>query len=144
MTTMTKAPAPTSERDALLAEMERLIARTNTEQPDATALRDLRAAMERHPEMWRDLCDLGTQTTQAIIGMVHGTPLVRELLQWEARALRDALGYPSATPMEQGLIESVVQAWLVQQITQGAYAQQVDGVQTLKAGEYWERRLTMA
>lgn len=139
----TNAIVPTDERDALLKEMDALIARTNKEKPDPKALRELRAAMNKHPELWRHLYDLGAQTTQAIIEMVNGTGLVLEVIRRDATALRDEMGYPAATPLEKGLIEAVIQAWLVQQTTQHHYARAMKGSLTMKQAEHWERRVTM-
>jgi hypothetical protein len=127
----------------LLKEMDALIARTNKEKPDAKAMQELRASMKKHPEIWRDLYDLGAQTTQAIIEMVNGTGLVLESIRHDVRALREEMGDKNATPLEKGLIEAVIQAWLIHQTTQHAYARGMRGSLTIKQGDYWERKLTM-
>jgi len=138
------ALVPVDERTALLKEMDALIKRTNKEDPDPKALQDVRAAMDKHPEVWRDLCDLGAQTTGAIIALVHGTPLVRESIRHNAAQTRDEMGYRTADPLERGLIESVVQAWLIHQNAQYLYARNMRGALTMEQAEFWERKLTRA
>jgi len=122
--------------------MDALIKRTNKEDPDPKALQDLRAAMDKHPELWRDICDLGEQTTGAIIEMVRGTGLVRESIRHNAAQTRDEMGYRTANPLEKGLIESVVQAWLIHQNAQYLYARNMRGSLTMEQAEFWERKLT--
>jgi len=136
------ALVPVDERTALLKEMDALIKRTNKEDPDPKALQDLRAAMDKHPELWRDICDLGEQTTGAIIEMVRGTGLVRESIRHNAAQTRDEMGYRTANPLEKGLIESVVQAWLIHQNAQYLYARNMRGSLTMEQAEFWERKLT--
>lgn len=132
------------EATALRKEMDALIARTNKEDPDPKALQDLRAAMNKHPDLWRDTCDLGEQTTGAIIELVRGTPLVRETLRHNAAQTRDEMGYRIASPLEKGLIEAVVQTWLIFQTAQHLYARNMRGSLTMEQAEFWERKLTRA
>jgi len=138
------ALVPRDERIALRKERDALIARTNKEDPDPKALQDLRAAMDKHPEVWRDLCDLGEQTTGAIIALVRGTPLVRESIRHNAAQTRDEMGYRTASALERGMIEAVVQAGLIYQIAQHLYARNMRGALTLEQAEFWERKLTRA
>jgi hypothetical protein len=131
------------ERAALLKEADALISRTNREKPDPKAMAELRAAMDKHPEIWHGIYDHGQQTTRAIIEMVNGTGLVMESLRRDVTFRRDEMGYLTATPLEKGLIESVIQAWLIHQNTQHLYARNMKASLTMKQAEYWERKVTM-
>lgn len=145
--TVTEQPntslVPAQSTAALLKELDDVIKRANKEKPDPKAMRELRDAMDRHPQLWKILFDLGEHTTDALIEMTRGSGAVTESIRRGVVTMRDDMGYQSAMALERGLIEAVVQAWIVQQTTQSLYAKNITGSLTLKQADYWERKVTM-
>jgi hypothetical protein len=135
---------PTDAQRETLRQMGGIIKKVNKEAPDPKAMAELRAAMDRAPDIWRLFFDVGERTTENLAEMCSKNGLITESIRRGCISLRADLAYDTAPPLERGLIEQVVQAWLTLQIVQQEYARTMVKSVTLKQGEYWERRLNSA
>ena len=80
---------------------------------DREALPELRAALDRRPELWRTLGDLAAHVELAWIAEVAGAnPALAEVLARKVAALKRELGGPSPSALERLLVDRVAACWL--------------------------------
>lgn len=129
------------DRDGTLAYLEGILARVDRENPDPTAVEELRTALRTVPALARILCDFADiNNTKVIESLVSGT-VGREGLMAQAAAMRDGLGYKTSPDLERGLIEHVVLCWLRLQKAEYSYSQALGDSLPLTVANWWERRL---
>jgi len=100
-------PGPIPELDDIRALLTRAAG------GDGEALPELRAVLDRRPELWRKLGDLAAHVELAWIGEVAGAnPALAEVLARKVAALKRELGGPSPSPLERLLVDRVAACWL--------------------------------
>jgi hypothetical protein len=83
------------------------------EQGDATALPELRAALDQLPQLWSHYGDLSRIAAEAWVDRAAGANLLlREALDRKLAALRAELAGPSPSALEQVLADQMALAWL--------------------------------
>ena len=93
------------------AELRCLLERARTGDPSAVP--QLRAVLDTHPEIWHRSSDLALYAREAWISLIAGSDAVlAESLRRKTEALRQDLTSANAGPLEQLLVDRVVVAWL--------------------------------
>jgi len=132
-------------QDDPLADLQRQLTNLDLDNPDPQALATMCASLDKVPQMWADLVDVGRTTRDSIIKQLGKGALTRQGIQRQATAMSDGMGYDTATTLERGLIEHVVACWLRLQQVEHRYAQFMgQDYVVLAQADWWERRLTAA
>ena len=97
-----------------IAELDEIRALlTRAAQGDREALPELRAVLDRRPELWRTLGDLAAHVELAWVAEIAGAnPALAEVLARKVAALKRELGGPSPSPLERLLVDRVAACWL--------------------------------
>ncbi len=122
-----------------------LITRIEGRQPAPEDVEALHQMLKDNPELWRVRGDLAYQTAVRIISNFTADLTSRLSLEQGWENLRQELGYHTAPPLEQMLIEQVLLCWLQLTATEHDYLDAVN--QPLINGEaiiLWEKRFTAA
>jgi hypothetical protein len=83
------------------------------QQGDRAALPQLRAVLDQHPEVWRNIGDLARHAESAWVDLICGTnDSIRESVIRKLRELKVELGGASPSPLERLLAERVSACWL--------------------------------
>lgn len=114
---------------------------------DEAAFVELREVFDEDPSIWLEFGDLGVKAEEAWLSMIAGeqNKLLRTGVARKMDVLRAELGRAEASPLERLLIDRVCLTWLALhyvEITRVQKAQRGD--LSWEAGEYYDRRLTMA
>lgn len=100
-------PEPIADLD----EIRELLGRAAGRDPEA--LPELRAVLDRRPELWRRLGDLAAHAELAWVGEIAGAnPALAEVLTRKVAALKQELGGPTPSPLERLLVDRVAACWL--------------------------------
>jgi hypothetical protein len=126
-------------------QLKALIARCNSEkdkpsEEDRAALRELLA---NDPSLARKHASLTKTITAEMLEDLQLSYAAGAALKAELQAIKDGLGYDTATMLEQLLIDSISLCWLRCQIVTLQYLHlAADGQQSLNQGLFWERRMS--
>lgn len=132
----TEAQRPERDREAFT----RLVQRAN--QGDQAALQELRAVLDRCPEIWRKIGDLATHAELATLRLVGGNDkLLMEAMQRKVDELKAGLSRPGASMLEQLVVLRVVVTWLQVQHADTASA---SPDHSLQQGRFWGQRQDQA
>jgi hypothetical protein len=83
------------------------------EQGDRSVLPELRRALDANAALWKQYGDLAAQAEASLILLAAGPNLLlSESLQRKLQALKQELGWASASPLDRLLIERVTATWL--------------------------------
>lgn len=107
------------------------------------AVAELRSLLARHPEIWRELGDLGAYaaTRLAAFGKPKDRAGQLSLLKGMDE-VRQGLGWEDASFLERLLIDQMTLAWMAWQVTVLSHAMLgFQGLAESRQGDYWERRL---
>ena len=119
MSTTTTTPP---KQDEILERLRQLVERA--EQGDASAMPELRVALDANPWVWERYGDLGRQSQAAWLLLIAGRNLLLlESTQRKAEQLRAELAGPAPSPVERLLVERIVSCWLQTNYADSAYAQ---------------------
>ncbi len=111
---------------------------------EGTALLELRALCEGHPELWAGLGNLAAQAQAALVRAIAGpNDVVAEAVGREAAALRRELAGPDTSPLERLLVGRIVACWLQLHYAEARYAQNL-GSLTMAQGDYHQRTIERA
>lgn len=125
-------------------EVEVIVDRTNTEDPDPADVRALRRVLRERPDLWRES---GGMVDQAIVLLLDNTPaavLAREFIRGEVEAIRYNLGYDHAPEIERVLIGQVTICWLRLNLLEQEYTWFRNETLTIDQAAFLERRLSAA
>ena len=93
------------------AELRDLIERA--QRGDQTAMPELRQLLDKTPDLWKQVGDLGKHAETAWVKLLAGRNLrTQECLQREAERRRTELLGDDPTAIERHLIETIVASWL--------------------------------
>jgi hypothetical protein len=119
MSTTTTTPP---KQDEILEQLRQLVERA--EQGDASAMPELRVALDANPWVWERYGDLGRQSQAAWLRLLAGPNLMlHESTRRKAEQLRAELAGPGSSPLETLLAERVVACWLQVHYADASYAQ---------------------
>jgi hypothetical protein len=122
-------------------ELAALVAAANL--GDAAALRDLRQALDDHPEIWREAGDLAAHVEKTWLRLAAGgNALVEESLRRETAALREQLLGKSTAAIERLLVDQIIACWL--QLKQAELAAGSDQLTSLMQRRFFDQRLERA
>ena len=100
-------PGPIADLD----EIRELLGRAARGDPEA--LPELRAVLDRRPELWRKLGDLAAHAELAWVGEVAGAnAALAEVLTRKVAELKRELGGPMPPPLERLLVDRIAACWL--------------------------------
>ncbi len=100
-------PGPIADLD----EIRDLLGRAAGRDPEA--MPELRAVLDRRPELWRKLGDLAAHVELAWVGEVAGPNVaLAEMLTRKVAELKRELGGPTPSTLERLLIDRVAACWL--------------------------------
>src|ERR1700683_664465 len=95
----------------LTQEMTKLV--QQAEQGDTTVLPALRKLLTEKPQLWVMYGDLAAWAERSWLDLIAGPNLVlRESLERKLQQLREELGEPSASPLDDLLVRRAVSCWL--------------------------------
>jgi hypothetical protein len=124
-------PSPAEDELRALLERARL--------GEAAAVPALRAALDRHPEVWDRFGDLADHARRSWIELISGPDLALALaLTRKAASLEADLSGPDPSPLERLLAARIVACWL--QVHQADAAQAQSGEVSLKHAEFMSKR----
>jgi hypothetical protein len=93
------------------AELKPLLERAHAGDP--ATVPELRAALQRFPQLATQVYHLAGQVEAGFLGLVAGTNLMaQEAVRAQLAARKEELGLAQATPLEKLLIERLVLCWL--------------------------------
>ena len=119
MSTTTTTPP---KQDEILEQLRQLVERA--EQGDASAMPELRVALDANPWVWERYGDLGRQSQAAWLRLLAGPNLMlHESTRRKAEQLRAELAGPGDSVLERLLIERIVSCWLQVNYADSSYAQ---------------------
>jgi hypothetical protein len=94
-----------------IGELARLLDRA--EHGDASALPELRKALDADSRLWAQYGDLALHAEAALGVRAAGTNLyLGEALNWKLQSMKDELGGDAASPLERLLVSRVVMTWM--------------------------------
>jgi hypothetical protein len=126
-------------------ELDRLLATVNSRQPTETQLAELRQALDSAPQLLERMSNLSHDLRRRIIeSMSPNQSGMHIVLMSSAHAYLEALGYHSASVLEQMLIDQTVLAWLRLQMTEHRYQSFIDAGNTSRERDYWQRAMNSA
>lgn len=128
-----------------ISRLNRLIKKTQLENPNPRDIQALRTMLETHPQLWRVMGDLVHISIHAVLGLDNwlnqGTRLSVEI---GIREIKKDLGYDQAPALEKMLIDQIVVTWLQVNKTRIKYEQVQSAGVSVQSALYWEDRLNGA
>ena len=123
-----------------------LVNRCNTEKPRRRDITKLRKILKELPDLWKATGDLSAFAAQTVIDKgIQGSTLMMESIKAGHVAIREDLGFDTATPLEKLLIEHITLSWMRLQLTELHYTRATTGGGvTYECADHWDRRLTAA
>jgi hypothetical protein len=130
-----------------VARLQAIIDAADVETPTPQAIKDMQAAFDEFPGLYRHVGDLArVALTKLGYGTSGGKALGAAALERYAGELRRELGCAHANPLERLLIEDVVLCWLEMNAIRGVYIQVTTygTSHRMDVGAYDDRRLSAA
>ena len=134
---------PESDR-ALAQQFLDLFNSIDKENPDPAHIQALRDMLHNHPELWRIGGDLAYIAAVSIIQRLDPLPNIAEPLRGCWTALKDELGYATASTPERLVIEQVLLGYLHYHTVAFQYTAATAKAIDPSSANYWERRLSSA
>jgi hypothetical protein len=126
-----------------LDEVQAILGRNNTENPDPADVLALQRVLRERPDMWH-VCG-GGLAHQAIVLLLDNTSasvLAREFAKREVETIRRSLGHDHAPEIERMLIEQVTLCWLRLNLLEQQYTRFRSETLLLDQAAFLERRLS--
>ena len=122
-----------------------LLHRTNKKNPAKQDVEAMQAALREYPGLWRRWGDLARHTQFQIIDKTPASEVITASLHQGVVEMRREMGYKTALPLEQLLIEQVIMTWLDYHSTQYQYQEHMlmSGIPT-RHRDYWDRHVSAA
>lgn len=143
MTDQNTALTPNGDHP-LIRDFLQLVKRTDKEDPDPADVRALRQTLSQHPELWCLAGDLARAAALNIVNKLEASHPISQSLKQGWGAMKDELGYQTASPLERLLIEQIVLCWFHLNIVEIEYTNVMAQPIPVSSAEHWERRLSAA
>ncbi len=121
-----------------------LLRRTNKKKPAKKDVEAMQTALGEYPGLWRRFGDLARHTQYQIIDKTPASEVITASLHRGIIEMRREMGYTTAPPLEQLLIEQVIMTWLDYHSTQYSYQEHLLLSIPTKHRDYWDRHLNAA
>ncbi|MBC8493036.1 MAG: hypothetical protein H8D43_04545 [Chloroflexi bacterium] len=146
---MSKAIAEVEKKDyptsAEIKKAQKILERTNTENPSKEDVAALRKLLIRFPNLWQAGGELAEYVRLKLIQTMSPLPLVQEFVKAGAKYTCRSLGYDDAPEIERLLIEQVVLCWLRLNLLEATYTAVRDQqTMTIDQENFLEKRLDYA
>jgi hypothetical protein len=142
-------PSPPADGPPAACELAALVQQARAGDP--TVLPRLRELLDRHPEVWERIGDLGRSVESVWLDVLSGgNVVVRESIRRHVDQMRRDLAGPHPTRAEAMLVEQVVATWLEVQLCQCNLADQTgtgsipQATYRLRRGEVAQRKFLAA
>jgi phosphate uptake regulator len=120
-----------------MSEFERLVFKARRGDKEATS--ELKATLDHHPELWRELGDLAAMSRRAVIkALANNDPLLAESVQRHADELEQELAGDRPTSLQRLAVQRFVATWLQLQHADAAAAKA--GQDSLQRAKFWAQR----
>lgn len=125
--------------DPELATLIRAVADKERGTKEAKALR---AYLESHPEMWRNLYEISQCSIDNLLDHNGNDTLTSELFRVRLKALKEDLGWNESSTLVRLMIEAVVMSYLRWCLAEMSYSTNCDGTKvTLATAKFLEKKL---
>lgn len=124
-------------------ELNKLIDNANCEKPKEKDRQALTRYLSEHPDAWRQIGDLSHTVREQILRSIRNVALT-ETTRDSLRDLKKRFQFDKSSPLEQLLIENILNCWLQYQLVEAGYTTKMGSSITAAQGQYWEKRLTAA
>lgn len=125
-------------------EVEEVLDRCNTENPDPKDVKALRHYLRITPGLWRRYGDMIGITMEAVWSALPKHPTVVESFKQARLELRKELGFEQADTFERLLIEHVIVCWFQMQFTSAVYSTHYTESTSMDLKHYCCRMLSAA
>jgi hypothetical protein len=126
------------------ADFQKVVAAVNREQPAPEQLARLRQYLSDYPALTKQLGNLSDTIRERVLQKMCGGTVTQTYVQSYCALLREEMGYPAASALEQMLIDHIVLCWVRLHDTEWYYQNINEKQHTLTIGDYWERKLSFA
>jgi hypothetical protein len=132
----------TVDLDKAKQELAELMKRCDSKKATPQDLADLRAALTKHPSMWRLVGDLAAVTQRQLLEAFDVSSTFKESVRHGLGVMRAELAGEDAPAIERLLAEQAAICWLQLNITQLKYSRSDNQSTSIALADYWERRLS--
>ena len=126
------------------ADFQKVVAAVNREQPDPAQITRLRQYLSDYPALTKQLGNLSDTIRERVLQKMCVGAATPTYVQSYCALLREEMGYPEASALEQMLIDQIVLCWVRLHDTEWYYQNINEKQHTLTVGDYWERKLSFA
>lgn len=124
---------------------EELLAAINQPNPSEADKQALRELFRERPELWQHTADLAAKTEdQIILNGCSNSYGAQQAFRKKLAAMRDNLGWATASEIEKILIEQVCLNWLRLNLLESLHLSKTTENHNIETGLYWDKRLTAA
>jgi hypothetical protein len=124
------------------ADFQKVVAAVNREKPEPAQLARLRQYLSDYPALTKQLGNLSDTIRERVLQKMCGGAATQTYVQSYCVLLREEMGYPEASALEQMLIDHIVLCWVRLHDTEWYYQNINEKQHTLTVGDYWERKLS--
>lgn len=126
-------------------EINQAIKATNKSDPKQADVDALNKILDDRPDVWKSVGEIAVNTQISIIDYhFSNSPIVKESIKRQLKAMRDNLGWNEASELEKLLIRQVCLCWLNVHITEVRRHDTIRGQHSMREGLYWEKALLAA
>jgi hypothetical protein len=125
------------DREKASPEFFELLERCYQEHPDDDELAELRAWLDKTPELWSSVFDLARSVRDNLVKNIIPHKAAHIGLYRNITKMRGDMGFKEASTLEKLLIENVINTWLRYQWAEFRYTSYVTDAHTLNQGKYW-------
>ncbi len=105
----------------------------------------MRELFKERPEVWQHTADIAAKTEDSIIiNACSNSYGAQQAFRKKLAAMRDNLGWATATEIEKILIEQVCLNWLRLNLLESLHLSKTTENHNTETGIYWDKRLTAA
>lgn len=125
-------------------EIEELMRRVDTDDPDPSDVTLLRKALKESPDLWRSVGDMMNNAATHLVDTMSVPKTMELALRQGWKSLPLDLAADDATLLEQLLIQQVTLAWLRLGVVEYTHTETTTGAATTPVADYWDKRLNAA
>lgn len=130
---------------AVIEKDRSLLEATNKANPSEEDKRQLREYLKENPHIWQSLADLSGKVQNDLLeSLAQNSYFGQESYRQKLAAMRDNLGWATASELEKILIEQVCLNWLRLNFIEIVHREKTKESHTIEWGNYWDRTLSAA